>query len=153
MTWAKASAAIPLEMDEKIIPSGLLCKHRLRISCIRSGRHAGSHRRAPTEAGIQDRRPSGTSGSRWDLVAELWRSPRRRPKAYTLYQISALGGMCQANGMKLQHVKPHGAFYNMAAKDYDLLLLSAKRSNLMTQESSSLVCPAAKRSAQPETVV
>ena len=28
--------------------------------------------------------------------------------------------MCQANGMKLQHVKPHGALYNMAAKDYEL---------------------------------
>ena len=41
-------------------------------------------------------------------------------KAYTLYQISALGGMCRAQGMKLQHVKPHGAFYNMAAKDYEL---------------------------------
>ena len=41
-------------------------------------------------------------------------------KAYTLYQISALGGMCQANGMRLQHVKPHGALYNMAAKDYEL---------------------------------
>ena len=41
-------------------------------------------------------------------------------KAYTMYQISALGGMCQAQGMKLQHVKPHGAFYNMAAKDYEL---------------------------------
>lgn len=43
-------------------------------------------------------------------------------KAYTLYQISALGGMCQAMGMKLQHVKPHGALYNMAAKDYALSL-------------------------------
>ena len=43
-------------------------------------------------------------------------------KAYTLYQISALGGMCQAQGMKLQHVKPHGALYNMAAKDYELSL-------------------------------
>ncbi len=41
-------------------------------------------------------------------------------KAYTLYQISALGGMCQAQGLKLQHVKPHGAMYNMAAKDYEL---------------------------------
>ena len=38
----------------------------------------------------------------------------------TLYQISALGGMCKAAGVKLQHVKPHGALYNMAAKDYDL---------------------------------
>ena len=30
-------------------------------------------------------------------------------KAYTLYQISAIGGMCKAAGVKLQHVKPHGA--------------------------------------------
>ena len=41
-------------------------------------------------------------------------------KAYTLYQISALGGMCKAAGVKLQHVKLHGALYNMAAKDYEL---------------------------------
>ncbi|MDD2958154.1 MAG: LamB/YcsF family protein [Lachnospiraceae bacterium] len=41
-------------------------------------------------------------------------------KAYTLYQISALGGMCRAQGVELQHVKPHGALYNMAAKDYKL---------------------------------
>ena len=46
----------------------------------------------------------------------------KEAKAYTLYQISALGGMCQAMGMKLQHVKPHGALYNMAAKDYALSL-------------------------------
>lgn len=41
-------------------------------------------------------------------------------KAYTLYQISALGGMCKAAGVKLRHVKPHGAMYNMAGKDYEL---------------------------------
>lgn len=41
-------------------------------------------------------------------------------RAYTAYQISALGGMCASRGMKLQHVKPHGAMYNMAAKDYEL---------------------------------
>ena len=41
-------------------------------------------------------------------------------KAYTLYQISALGGMCKAAGVKLNHVKPHGAMYNMAGKDYEL---------------------------------
>ena len=40
--------------------------------------------------------------------------------AYTLYQIGALAGMCQANGLKLQHVKAHGALYNMAAVDYNL---------------------------------
>ena len=41
-------------------------------------------------------------------------------KAYTLYQLGALDGFCRANGMKMQHVKPHGALYNMAAKDYNL---------------------------------
>ena len=37
--------------------------------------------------------------------------------AYALYQIGALDAFLKAQGMKLQHVKPHGAFYNMAAKD------------------------------------
>ena len=41
-------------------------------------------------------------------------------KAYTTYQLGALGAFCKANGMKMQHVKPHGAMYNMAAKDYQL---------------------------------
>lgn len=41
-------------------------------------------------------------------------------KAYTKYQIGALLGFCKAEGVKLQHVKPHGAFYNMAGKDYVL---------------------------------
>ncbi|HIU75360.1 MAG TPA: LamB/YcsF family protein [Candidatus Pelethocola excrementipullorum] len=41
-------------------------------------------------------------------------------KAYTLYQISALSGFCKAQGVKMQHVKPHGAFYNTAARDYEL---------------------------------
>lgn len=39
-------------------------------------------------------------------------------KAYTLYQLGALDAFCRSHGVKMQHVKPHGAFYNMAAKDY-----------------------------------
>lgn len=42
--------------------------------------------------------------------------------SYTLYQIAALDGFCKVNGMKMQHVKPHGAMYNMAAKDYNLAM-------------------------------
>ena len=34
-----------------------------------------------------------------------------------LYQVSALKGICQAFGTRLNHVKPHGALYNLAAKD------------------------------------
>ena len=41
-------------------------------------------------------------------------------KAYTLYQLGALDAFLRAAGMTMQHVKPHGAFYNMAAKDYEL---------------------------------
>ncbi len=35
----------------------------------------------------------------------------------TLYQIGALSGFVKAASAKLHHVKPHGALYNMAAKD------------------------------------
>ena len=33
-----------------------------------------------------------------------------------LYQVGALKAFCEAVGMRLQHVKPHGAMYNSAAK-------------------------------------
>jgi len=38
-------------------------------------------------------------------------------KAMVKYQVAALKGMTEALGGKLQHVKPHGALYNQAAKD------------------------------------
>lgn len=41
-------------------------------------------------------------------------------KAYIQYQLGALEAFCTAQGMKLRHCKPHGALYNMAAKDADL---------------------------------
>jgi len=34
-----------------------------------------------------------------------------------LYQIGALAAFCAAEGLALQHVKPHGALYNLAARD------------------------------------
>ena len=37
-----------------------------------------------------------------------------------IYQISALQGFAKIAGTNLQHVKPHGALYNMAAKDEKL---------------------------------
>ncbi len=41
-------------------------------------------------------------------------------RAYILYQLGALYAFLKPLGMEMQHVKPHGAFYNMAAKDYEL---------------------------------
>ena len=37
-----------------------------------------------------------------------------------LYQIGALAAIAQSEGVRLQHVKAHGALYNMAAKDRGL---------------------------------
>jgi len=38
-------------------------------------------------------------------------------KYLIMYQVGALDAFCKASGIKMQHVKPHGALYNMAAKD------------------------------------
>lgn len=37
-----------------------------------------------------------------------------------MYQISALKGIAESEGTMLQHVKPHGALYNMAVVDHDV---------------------------------
>lgn len=37
-----------------------------------------------------------------------------------VYQVGALYGFAKAEGVKMQHVKPHGALYNMAAKRPEL---------------------------------
>lgn len=37
-----------------------------------------------------------------------------------LYQVAALAGVAAAEGVRLQHVKAHGALYNMAARDAGL---------------------------------
>lgn len=39
---------------------------------------------------------------------------------YVLYQLGALAAFARAAGTELVHVKPHGAMYNMAAKDASL---------------------------------
>jgi UPF0271 protein len=39
---------------------------------------------------------------------------------FVLYQIAAVAGVAAAEGAKLQHVKPHGALFNMAVRDASL---------------------------------
>jgi UPF0271 protein len=39
---------------------------------------------------------------------------------FVLYQIAAVAGVAAAEGLRLQHVKPHGALFNMAARDAGL---------------------------------
>lgn len=47
-------------------------------------------------------------------------------KAMVQYQIGALNAFCKSAGIKMNHVKPHGAMYNMAAKDEKLALAIAE---------------------------
>ena len=45
---------------------------------------------------------------------------------YMIYQMGALDGFIRAAGGRMNHVKPHGALYNMAAVDYELALALAQ---------------------------
>ncbi|MFT4007893.1 MAG: 5-oxoprolinase subunit PxpA [Lacrimispora sp.] len=58
-----------------------------------------------------------------DLVGFGRRNMNLSPKevkASVMYQIGALKAFCSGAGIRLCHLKPHGALYNMAAKDYKL---------------------------------
>ena len=71
----------------------------------------GAHPGFPDLVGFGRRDMRATRGEVEDLV---------------LYQIGALAGIAAAEGARLQHVKPHGALYNMAARDPELAAASAR---------------------------
>lgn len=55
-----------------------------------------------------------------DLVGFGRRELKATPQEvedFVLYQVAALAGMAAAQGVRLQHVKAHGALYNMACRD------------------------------------
>lgn len=55
-----------------------------------------------------------------DLIGFGRRNINAKPaevKDYVTYQVGALQAFCQAAGIPLQHVKPHGALYMMALED------------------------------------
>ncbi len=107
-----------LGMDDKVIPlissANVACGYHASdpvvmektVSLARdAGVRVGAHPGFPDLMGFGRRTMSVTPGE---------------AKAYVLYQLGALYGFCKACGTELQHVKPHGALYNMAAKDYQL---------------------------------
>ena len=65
----------------------------------------GAHPGLPDLVGFGRRTMDVTPAEVYDLV---------------VYQIGALSAFGSAAGVKLQHVKPHGALYNMAAADVEL---------------------------------
>lgn len=59
-------------------------------------------------------------------------------KAYVMYQTGALKAFCDGAGVRLHHVKPHGALYNMAGKDYALARAIAEAVQLVDKELTLL---------------
>src|SRR5436853_7100077 len=50
----------------------------------------------------------------------------REAEDMVLYQVAAVAGVAAAEGVKVQHVKPHGALFNMAARNADLAAAIAR---------------------------
>lgn len=55
-------------------------------------------------------------------------------KSFVFYQVSALKGMTEALGGKLQHVKAHGAMYNQASNNYEMAKAIAQAIHLIDPE-------------------
>jgi UPF0271 protein len=71
----------------------------------RHGVAVGAHPGFPDLTGFGRREMQMSPGEVEDLV---------------LYQLAAISGVAAAEGVRLQHVKAHGALYNMAARDRGL---------------------------------
>ncbi len=93
-------AGDPLVMDKTL----LLCKE--------NGTSIGAHPGFPDLMGFGRR--------------QLNTSPKE-VEAYVTYQIGALDAFCRKYGLRMNHVKPHGALYNMAVKneDYAIAIVNA----------------------------
>ena len=50
----------------------------------------------------------------------------REAEDMVLYQLAAVAGVAAAEGMKVQHVKPHGALFNMAVRNAELAAAIAR---------------------------
>jgi len=74
-------------------------------AALANGVAIGAHPGLPDLAGFGRRRMAITPQEAYDLV---------------VYQVGALSAFVHTAGGRMQHVKPHGALYNMAAEDDEL---------------------------------
>ena len=107
-----------LGLDEKIIPL-------ISSANIACGFHAGD----PTvmKRTIAIAKKYGVAPGAHPGFPDLLGFGRRKMDAsldeikdYVTYQMGALQAFAAAQGMALQHVKPHGALYNMAVEDMEI---------------------------------
>ena len=71
-------------------------------AAVAQGVAVGAHPGLPDLVGFGRRNMQVSAQEAYDMV---------------VYQVGALAGFAKAAGVSLHHVKPHGALYNMAAKD------------------------------------
>lgn len=113
-----------LGLDEEILP----LVTSANIAC---GFHAGdpSVMKKTIRLALKNHVAIGAHPGLPDLIGFGRRNMAISPEeAYdmTIYQIGALNGFVKAEGAKLQHVKAHGALYNMAAKNKELAIAIAE---------------------------
>ena len=116
--------AYTVGMDEAVIA-------HISSANVACGYHAGdplvmdktvaAARAAGVAAGAHPGYPDLMGFGRRNMVC----SPREA-KAYIQYQLGALMAFTAAHGVRLQHCKPHGSLYNMAAKDMELAMAVAE---------------------------
>lgn len=110
--------AYHLGMDEEIIPL-------ISSANVACGFHAGdfntmaSTARLCAENGISIGAHPGFPDLQGFGRRNMNLSPAEVRNLIT-YQVGALAAFCRSAGVQLRHVKPHGALYNMAAKNPDL---------------------------------
>lgn len=107
-----------LGLDEEVIPL-------ISSANIACGFHAGDPavmrrtlslaRQYGVGAGAHPGLPDLIGFGRRSLDASL-----EEIRDFTAYQIGALQAFASLEGLRLQHVKPHGALYNMAVKNVDI---------------------------------
>lgn len=85
-------------------------RHTIRLAHAH-GVAVGAHPGLPDLVGFGRRELNVTPREAEDLV---------------LYQVAAVGGVAAAEAVRLQHVKPHGALYNMAARQQPLAAAIAR---------------------------
>lgn len=110
--------AYKLGVDEEILPY-------VTSANIACGFHAGDPAimRQTVALALKNKVAVGAHPGLPDLIGFGRRNMAITPReAYDMvvYQIGALAGFVRAQGGKIQHVKPHGALYNMAAKSKEL---------------------------------
>ncbi|WP_368661098.1 LamB/YcsF family protein [Acidaminococcus sp.] len=110
--------AYKIGMDDKVLP----LVTSANIAC---GFHAGdpSVMKKTVDLAVKSGVALGAHPGYPDLVGFGRRKMAVSPSdayAMVVYQVGALAAFAKAAGTRLQHVKPHGAMYNMAAKDAKL---------------------------------